>query len=105
MNHVHFQMILLLGYIGAISRENVANITVQESSFDNCKASYGGSVSVKSGSTLKVEHSNLIDSSAINAGGGLYIFQNSFVTGQNTNINSGKHLVVDFMSLSQVKLT
>ena len=78
------------GYGGAISSENVANVTVQESSFDNCKASYGGSVSVESGSTLKLEHSNVTDSSALNAGGGLYIFQNSFVTGHNITITDGK---------------
>ena len=80
----------ILGYGGAISLENVANVTVQESSFDSCKASYGGSVSVKSESILKLEYSNLADSFAINAGGDLFVFQNSFVTGQNTTITGGK---------------
>ena len=78
------------GYGGAISSENVANLTVQESCFDNCMASYGGSLSVRYESILKLEHSNFADSYAINEGGGLYIFQNSFVNGNNTTVTDGK---------------
>ena len=82
--------LVVLGYGGAISAENVANATVKESSFDNCVGSYGGSLSVKSESTLKLEHTNITNSFAINDGGGLFIFQNSFVIGHNTSFVDGQ---------------
>ena len=77
------------GYGGAITAENVANVTIQGSSFYNCMASYGGSVSVKSESILRIKHSNVADSFAMNEGGGLCIIQNSFVTAHNITITDG----------------
>ena len=79
-----------LGCGGAISAENVANVTIQRSSIDNCTASCGGSVSITSESILKIEHSNIANSIAVNGGGSVYIFQNSFLTGNNITVVDGK---------------
>ena len=75
-----------LGLGGAICAENVANVTIQGSLFYYCTASYGGSLSVKSETVLTIENSNISGSSAINEGGSVYIFQNSFVIGKNLTV-------------------
>ena len=80
----------LVGYGGAISAENVANVTVEESFFDKCKASYGGSISVGTESILKLDHSKFAGSYAIKKGGGIHIFQYSFAAIQSTNVTDGK---------------
>ena len=56
---------VVYGYGGAIIAENFGNISIQASSFHNCMAFYGGSISVSSKSVLKIENSNLTDSLAI----------------------------------------
>ena len=75
-----------LGLGGAICAKNVANVTIQGSSFYHCIASYGGSLSVNSETELTIENSNISGSSAINEGGSIYIFQNSFVIGKNLTV-------------------
>ena len=66
-----------LGYGGAICVESVANVTVQETSFDGCVGLYGGAMSVMSDSILKLEYSNLTASVGLNKGGGLYVDESS----------------------------
>ena len=69
------------GFGGAICAENVANVTVRESSFYYCKAYYGGSVSIKLESVLKIQDSNIVGSFASTEGGGIHIFHHSFIIG------------------------
>ena len=83
---------VVFGYGGAISTDNVANVTVQESSFYNCTALYGGFVSLKFESVLNIEHSTLSHNCAIQEGGAVYVFQNSFVIGSNITVANGKSM-------------
>ena len=79
-------------YGGAISAENVANVTVLESSFHNCTASFGGSLSARAESVFRIKHSDFVDSFAIQRGGGIYIYQNSSIVGNNFTMHDGKSI-------------
>ena len=59
---------VIYGNGGAIIAENTANVTIQASSFYNCMAWYGGSISVAIKSVLNIENSNLSDSFAKQGG-------------------------------------
>ena len=82
----------VFGSGGAISAENVANVTVLDSSFDNCTAFYGGSMSVTSESVLVIENLYVTNSFAFNNGGSIYIFQHSFLNGYNLTVADGKSI-------------
>ena len=79
-----------LGFGGAIFAENVANVTVQESSFHNCTAYYGGFGMLKSESVLNIDHSILSHNFAIKKGGAAYVFQNSLLIRNNLTVVDGK---------------
>ena len=78
------------GYGGAIFINNVANVTVLGSSFDNCMAYRGGSIAMESESVLSMEDSHITHSFAVKSGGAIFALRKSFINGNNLTVSNGK---------------